>query len=146
MTAGTGVRARRLTRGVVSKLTGCNIETLRYYERAGLMPDPARSEGGHRIYTDDQVRRLMFIRRCRQLGFTVEQIRELLRLVDGGDYTCAEVRVITIDHLDDVGRKIADLRKIQTTLRDMAAECDGGDVPECPIVDVLFKEPGRPAH
>jgi MerR family mercuric resistance operon transcriptional regulator len=131
---------------VVSKLTGCNIETLRYYERAGLMPDPARSEGGHRIYTDDQVRRLMFIRRCRQLGFTVEQIRELLRLVDGGDYTCAEVRVITVDHLDDVGRKIADLRKIQTTLRDMAAECDGGDVPECPIVDVLFKEPGRPAH
>ena len=146
MTATTGVRARRLTRGVVSKLTGCNIETLRYYERAGLMPDPARSEGGHRIYTDDQVRRLMFIRRCRQLGFTVEQIRELLRLVDGGDYTCAEVRVITVDHLDDVGRKIADLRKIQTTLRDMAAECDGGDVPECPIVDVLFKEPGRPAH
>jgi MerR family mercuric resistance operon transcriptional regulator len=146
MTATTGVRARRLTRGVVSKLTGCNIETLRYYERAGLMPDPARSEGGHRIYTDDQVRRLMFIRRCRQLGFTVEQIRELLRLVDGGDYTCAEVRVITVDHLDDVGRKIADLRKIQTTLRDMAAECDGGDVPECPIVDVLFKDPGRPAR
>ncbi len=146
MTGRTGVRARRLTRGVVSKLTGCNIETIRYYERAGLMPDPARSEGGHRIYTDDQVRRLMFIRRCRELGFRVEQIRELLRLVDGGDYTCAEVRVITVDHLDDVGRKIADLRKIQTTLRDMAAECDGGDVPECPIVDVLFKDPGRPEH
>ncbi len=146
MTGRTGVQARRLTRGVVSKLTGCNIETIRYYERAGLMPDPARSEGGHRIYSQDQVRRLMFIRRCRELGFTVEQIRELLRLVDGGDYTCAEVRVITIDHLDDVGRKISDLRKIQTTLRDMAAECDGGDVPECPIVDVLFKNPGRPAH
>ncbi len=146
MTGRTGVRVRRLTRGVVAKLTGCNIETMRYYERAGLMPDPARSEGGHRIYSDDQVRRLMFIRRCRELGFRVEQVRELLRLVDGGDYTCAEVRVITIDHLDDVGRKIADLRKIQTTLRDMAAECDGGDVPECPIVDVLFKEPGRPAH
>ena len=146
MTGRTGVQARRLTRGVVSQLTGCNIETIRYYERAGLMPDPARSEGGHRIYSQDQVRRLMFIRRCRELGFTVEQIRELLRLVDGGDYTCAEVRVITIDHLDDVGRKIADLRKIQTTLRDMAAECDGGDVPECPIVDVLFKDPGRPEH
>ncbi len=146
MTGGTGVQSRRLTRGVVSKLTGCNIETMRYYERAGLMPDPARSQGGHRIYSDDQVRRLMFIRRCRELGFRVEQIRELLRLVDGGDYTCAEVRVITVDHLDDVGRKIADLRKIQTTLRDMAAECDGGDVPECPIVDVLFKNPGRPAH
>ncbi len=146
MTGGTSVQSRRLTRGVVSKLTGCNIETMRYYERAGLMPDPARSQGGHRIYSDDQVRRLMFIRRCRELGFRVEQIRELLRLVDGGDYTCAEVRVITIDHLDDVGRKIADLRKIQTTLRDMAAECDGGDVPECPIVDVLFKNPGRPAH
>lgn len=146
MTGRTGVRARRLTRGVVSKLTGCNIETIRYYERIGLMPDPARSEGGHRIYSDDQVRRLMFIRRCRELGFRVEQIRELLRLVDGGDYTCEEVRVITVDHLDDVGRKIADLRKIQTTLRAMAAECDGGDVPVCPIVDVLFKVPGRPAH
>ena len=139
-------RAERITRGVLSKRTGCNIETVRYYERAGLMPDPARSQGGHRIYSEDQVRRLMFIRRCRQLGFTVEQIRELLRLVDGGDYTCEEVRVITIDHLDDVGRKIADLRKIQTTLRDMAAECDGGDVPVCPIVDVLFKHPDRPAH
>lgn len=146
MTGGTGVRVRRLTRGVVSKLTGCNIETMRYYERAGLMPDPARSQGGHRIYSDDQVRRLMFIRRCRELGFRVEQIRELLRLVDGGDYTCAEVRVITVNHLDDVSRKIADLRKIQTTLRDMAAECDGGDVPECPIVDVLFKNSARPAQ
>ena len=144
----TGTRdgqARRLTRGVVAKLTGCNIETMRYYERAGLMPDPARSAGGHRIYSHDQVRRLKFIRRCRELGFRVEQIRELLRLVDGGDYTCAEVKVITVGHLDDVGRKIVDLRKIQTTLRVMAAGCDGGDVPDCPIVEVLFDDPGRPA-
>ena len=81
-----------------------------------------------------------FIRRTRELGFTLEEVRGLLGLVDGGDYTCAEVRNRTISHLDDVAQKIRDLQKMQRTLKSMAAKCDGGLVPDCPIVDALFSE------
>ena len=131
-------RAERITRGVLSKRTGCNIETVRYYERVGLMPDPERSEGGHRLYAEEHVRRLQFIRRCRELGFTIEEIRALLDLVDRRDYTCAEVRDISIAHVDEVRRKIKDLRRLERTMRGMIKECDGGAVPECPIIDALF--------
>ncbi len=105
-------QAERITRGVLSKRTGCHIETVRYYERVGLMPDPKRSEGGHRLYAEEHVRRLQFIRRCRELGFTVEEIRTLLDLVDRRDYTCAEIRDISIAHVDEIRRKIADLRRL----------------------------------
>jgi len=80
----------------------------------------------------------LFIRRCRELGFTLEEIRGLLELVDEGDYTCAEVRERTIVHLDDVRQKIRDLQKMQRTLKIMVSQCDGGLVPECPIIDTLF--------
>ena len=102
------------------------------------MPDPVRSEGGHRIYNDTHLRRLLFIRRCRELGFTLEEISGLLELVDKGDYTCAEVRDRTTVHLDDVRKKIRDLQKMQRTLKTMISQCDGGLVPECPIIDALF--------
>ena len=130
----------QLSRGSLSKLTGVNIETIRYYEKIGLMPDPARSSGGHRIYDQSHLKRLSFIRRSRELGFTLQEIRELLELVDGGDYTCAEVRDRTLHHLDDVALKIRDLQKMQSTLKSMASKCDGGLVPECPIVDELYSE------
>ena len=128
------------TIGVLSKGTGCNIETIRYYERIGLMPKPPRSPGGHRLYEEDHLRRLTFIRRSRELGFTLEEVRGLLRLVDGGSYTCAEVKALTLDHAAEVRRKVADLRKLERVLKEMAAECDGGEVPECPIIDTLYQE------
>src|SRR5713101_2205053 len=78
----------RLTIGPLSDRAGCNIETIRYYERIGLMPRAARSDGGHRLYGEEHVKRLGFIRRSRELGFTLDQIRTLLRLVDGRRYTC----------------------------------------------------------
>jgi MerR family mercuric resistance operon transcriptional regulator len=131
--------ARRITRGVLSKRAGCNIETVRYYERVGLMPDPGRSKGGHRLYAEEHVRRLQFIRRCRELGFTVEEIRTLLSLVDRRDYTCAEIRNISIAHVDEVRRKIEDLRRLERTMAAMIKGCDGGAVPECPIIDTLFE-------
>jgi MerR family mercuric resistance operon transcriptional regulator len=134
-------QSKRMTIGPLSRLTGCNIETIRYYERIHLLSAAARSEGNHRVYSEDHVKRLFFIRRCRELGFTLEEVRELLRLVDGGTYTCAEVRGLTLDHADVVHRKIADLRKLERVLRDMAARCDSGNVPECPIIDVLFEIP-----
>jgi MerR family mercuric resistance operon transcriptional regulator len=126
--------------GALSERTGCNIETIRYYERIGLMPSVPRSGGGHRVYGEAQARRLGFIRRTRQLGFTLDEVRTLLRLVDGGRYTCAQVKRITVHHLDDVRRKIADLRKIEHALGDMAAECDGGTVPKCAVIDALLDQ------
>ena len=131
-------RKSGLLRGVLAKQSGVNGETIRYYEKIGLMPDPIRSEGGHRLYNDTHLRRLLFIRRCRELGFTLKEVRGLLELVDEGDYTCAEVRERTIVHLDDVRQKIRDLQKMQRTLKIMVSQCDGGLVPECPIIDTLF--------
>ncbi len=134
----TRSRTGRLTRGVLSKRTGCNIETIRYYERVGLMPDPVRSEGGHRLYSEEHVRRLRFIRRSRELGFTLKEIRVLLELVDRRDYTCAEVRDISLAHVEEIGRKIKDLRRLEKTMHRMIQECDGGAVPDCPVIDALF--------
>ncbi len=139
----TRSRTGRLTRGVLSKRTGCNIETVRYYERVGLMPDPVRSEGGHRLYSEEHVRRLRFIRRCRELGFTIDEIRALLGLVDRQDYTCGEVRDISIEHVNDIRRKIKDLRRLERTMAGMIKECDGGAVPDCPVIDALFEAPKK---
>ena len=104
--------------------------------RSGL-PEPPRPEGGHRSYDDDHLARLTFIRRSRGLGFTLQEVRDLLRLVDGGDYTCDEVKAFTLDHVAEIGRKIEDLRRLERVLKDMAAQCDRGSVPECPIVEAL---------
>ena len=98
----TRTQVQRLTRGVVAVRSGVNIETVRYYERIGLLPEPPRSEGGHRLYTEDLLRRLNFIRRCRELAFTLDEVRGLLRLVDGGNYTCGEVKDLTSAHLKEV--------------------------------------------
>ena len=124
--------------GELSRHTGCNIETIRYYERIGLLPPPPRTEGGHRLYADEHLKRLTFIRRSRELGFTLREVRGLLELVDGGDFTCEEVRVLTLEHLGEVRQKVADLRKLERVLKTMAAQCSGGNVPECPIVEALY--------
>ena len=127
-----------LSRGILAKQSGVNSETIRYYEKIKLMPDPVRSEGGHRVYNETHLQRLSFIRRCRELGFTLKEIRGLLELVDGGNYTCAEVRDRTTAHLDEVRQKIRDLQKMQRTLKIMVSQCDGELVPECPIIDTLL--------
>ena len=135
-------KKRDLSRGALAKETGVNIETIRYYEKIGLMPDPLRTGAGYRVYDASDLKRLLFIRRCRELGFSLEELRGLLGLVDGGDYTCAEVRDLTIVHLGDVRQKIRDLRKMERTLKEMVSQCDGELVPECPIVDELFSGGG----
>lgn len=126
-----------LTRGRLSKLTGCNIETIRYYERAGLMPKPRRGANGYRLYDAADVRRLSFIRRSRELGFSLEEIRGLLKLVDGGGRSCGEVRDMTLAHADDIRAKIVDLRRMERILKEMASKCEGDDIPECPILEAL---------
>jgi MerR family mercuric resistance operon transcriptional regulator len=127
-----------LTRGRLAARTGCNLETIRYYEQVGLLPSPPRSRGGHRLYGEDLVKRLTFIRRTRDLGFSIEEIRGLLRLVDGRKYTCAEVETLAAEHVREIRRKIADLEKLMGVLESMASECSRGKVPECPIIDALF--------
>lgn len=126
--------------GTFSERTSCHIETIRYYERIKLLPKPPRTEGGHRLYDREQVKRLVFIRRSRELGFSLDEIRALLRLVDGKRYTCQEVKTITETHLEDVKRKIADLRRLQKTLGAISEQCEGRLVPDCPIIDTLFSE------
>ena len=130
--------AKSSSRGELSKKTGVNGETIRYYEKIGLVQEPARAANGYRVYGVDHSKRLSFIKRCRELGFTLKEIAALLALVDGGSYTCEEIRDHTVTHLNDIDNKIRDLRKMQRTLREMVSECDGGLLPECPIVDTLF--------
>lgn len=130
---------RPLTIGKLAEAAGINLETVRYYERIGLMPRPNRTPGGHRNYEGEHVRRLRFIRRSRELGFTIDEIRGLLQLVDARRYTCAEVQAITVLHIGDIRRKIADLRQLEVVLADMTAKCKGDQVPECPIIDSLFE-------
>lgn len=126
-----------LTRGKLSKVTGCNIETIRYYEKAGLIPDPPRTAAGYRIYATAHVRRLRFILRARELGFTLDDIRGLLGLEDGTVPTCAEVKARTELHLADVRAKIVDLVRIEAVLAKTAAQCTGADVPTCPVLETL---------
>lgn len=136
-------RSGFLTRGKLALLTGCNIETIRYYEQIGLLPPPRRSEGGHRLYGQDLLKRLNFVRRSRDLGFTIEEVRGLLDLVDGGKYTCAQVEALALEHVRDIQRKIADLKKLKNVLEAMAAQCSGNKVPACPIIDALFDTPAK---
>ena len=130
-----------LRRGELAKRTGCNIETIRYYERIGLLPDPPRSDNGFRSYEERHLTRLTFIRRARELGFTLEEVQNLLRLVDGGHYTCAQVQEIALRHADEIQRKINDLHRMQRALKEMSAQCSGEEVPTCPIVEMLSETP-----
>ncbi len=132
---------REFTIGELSRLTQVKIETIRYYEKIGIMPNPPRSSGGYRMYSTPHFERLSFVRRSRELGFSQPEVRKLLTLVDEHKYTCAEVREMTATHLSTVRSKIKDLRKLEKALANMVSECDGGDIPDCPIVDILSALP-----
>ena len=125
--------------GALAKSTNCKVETIRYYEKIGLIPEPARTDGGYREYRDAHLRRLVFIRRSRELGFTIEEIRALLNLVDGGSYTCGDIQALTMEHLENIRQKIADLKKLENSLAKIASQCSGEEVPECPVIDALFE-------
>ena len=131
--------ARGYPIGEMSKRTGVNIETIRYYERIKIMPQPDRTAGGNRQYNYDQLKRLSFIKTSRELGFKINEIRALLEMVDEQDFTCGEVHELTIGHLASVREKIKGLRKLEKALVSMASECSQGDVPDCPILETLFE-------
>jgi len=125
--------------GQLSQQANCKIETIRYYEKIGLMPAPTRSSGGYRSYHESHLRRLRFIRRSRELGFSIDEIRLLLNLVDQNNYTCSEIKSITLNHLENIRHKIADLKKLEKSLATIAAQCSGETTPQCPIIDALFE-------
>ena len=129
-----------LTIGALSEGTGVNIETIRYYEKVKLLPAPPRTAGNQRIYDRAHRQRLTFIRRARELGFSVEDIRALLTLVDRHAVTCWEVQGVADRQLIAVRAKIADLRRMERVLKDMTAACIGGLVPDCPIMETLFQD------
>ena len=133
----TTSRAESITIGALSDKVGVNIETIRYYEKIGLLAPPRRSEGRHRLYDSDGTRRLLFVRRSRELGFSIDEIRALLRLVDQGGLGCSEAKEITERHLDDIRGKVADLKRLERVLGKLARDCAANELPQCPLLEAL---------
>jgi len=126
-----------LTIGEMGKATNTKIETTRYYEKIGLLPKPARTSSNYRDYRQAELGRLSFIRRSRDLGFSLDQVRALLGLSDDRSCDCAGIDRIANQHLVEVDRKIADLRALRRELKAVIDSCDGGTVAECRIVEAL---------
>jgi Cu(I)-responsive transcriptional regulator len=129
---------KRLSIGDLAKATGIKVVTIRYYEQIGLFPAPPRTESNYRAFTDEHERRLRFIRRCRDLGFTLDQIRELLRLASQESKKCADVDRITAEHLVEIEKKVADLTRLAHELRRLSKCCRGdGLIADCRIIEAL---------
>jgi MerR family mercuric resistance operon transcriptional regulator len=130
----------KLTTGQLAKQANVNLETIRYYERRGLLPQPPRNESGHRRYTLDDLRRTEFIKRTQSLGFSLKEVSDLLSLRVGTGTTCADVKIRVEVKIKDVQEKIADLKEIEQALRHLADKCSGkGPVGQCPILEGLYK-------
>ena len=124
--------------GELARATGAKVVTVRYYEKIGLLPPPSRSSTNYRSYSGRDLIRLRFIRRCRNLGFTLDQIRELLRLSSDSEHDCTEVDRIAAAHLVNVEQKIADLNQLSKQLRRIGARCRGGGrIADCRIIEAL---------
>lgn len=130
-----------LSIGVLAQQTGCTVPTIRYYEEIGLLPTGPRTEGGRRVYGQAAVRRLTFIRRSRDFGFTIEQVRELVGLVDEPDRPCIEVREVAARHLAQLRQKLAELQALESSVAAFVCSCDtacaGGAVLDCTILEDL---------
>jgi MerR family mercuric resistance operon transcriptional regulator len=123
--------------GTAARMAGVNIETIRYYERTGVVPKPARAANGRRFYGEAEIDRLAFVRRARELGFTLGEVRTLGRLASAPSGACDEVLAMTRAHLVDVRRKIADLARLERVLARLAAQCGQGRPRPCPVIEAL---------
>ena len=117
--------------------SGCHLETIRYYERSGLMPSPARTASGYREYSTAEVDRLRFISRGRDLGFSLEEIRSLLSLDDDPTMSCCDVDVIAREHLTDIRNRIRELSNMAAELERVITQCAGGERDHCAILGAL---------
>lgn len=132
---------RRFSIGELAKATGTKVETIRYYERIGLLPAPARTGGNYRAYAAEHLGRLSFVRRARDLGFSLDQVRELLGLADQKDRSCEAVDEIAREHLAEVDRKIADLGALRRELDNLIGQCRCGTIADCRIIEALAPSP-----
>ena len=131
-----------LTRGKLAKRCGVNLETIRYYEQRGLLPEPPRSASNYRLYPEESARRIRFIKRAQELGFTLKEIKELLSLRAAPGAQCADVREQAEAKVADVDEKIRNLKAMRKALTRLISECSG-DAPatECPILESLDAAP-----
>jgi MerR family copper efflux transcriptional regulator len=138
-----------LSIGSVAAQAGCTVPTIRYYEEIGLLPLAPRTDGGRRHYGDEAVRRLTFIRRCRDFGFSIEHVRELLDLIDHPQRPCLEVRDIAAARLGEVRDKMAELLALESSLSNFVDSCEtacaGGTVVDCTVIDDLAQPIRRKA-
>jgi DNA-binding transcriptional MerR regulator len=130
-----------MTIGVLAEATRCTVPTIRYYEEIGLLPEAARRTGGHRVYGKGDLRRLTFIRRCRDFGFPIEQVRELVALAGSPERDCTAARDLAAQHLGEVRRKLKELRALERSLKTFVdacnAQCVGGPADACVILEDL---------
>lgn len=145
-----GGMSARLSIGLVARRTGATVPTVRYYEEIGLLPAASRTASGQRSYDEATVRRLVFIRRCRDFGFSIDQVRELVGLVDEPDRPCVEVRDIAASHLQQVRRKLDELKALETSLSAIVCGCNvacaGGAAVDCTILEDLAVPGEDPAR
>ena len=138
--------------GELARLTDTQVETIRYYEREGLLPAPARTEGNYRLYTQTHVERLSFIRNCRSLDMTLEEIRSLLQLRDSPQDQCESVNALIDEHIEHVNARVASLQLLQTQLMDLRRRCADGTTDHCGILERLevtgavTAPEGEPSH
>lgn len=127
------------TIGKASEQSGVNIETIRYYEREGIVPKPGRSTGGRRLYSTDEIAKLRFVRRCRDLGFPISIIQTFLSLTATDDRSCGEVKTLAEDHLVEINSKIENLIRLREALLSLSKNCEDG-IATCPMLDALMKD------
>jgi len=134
----TSYRGWKMKRGELAATSGCNAETIRYYEKIGLIPEPRRAANGYREYSDMHKERLHFVQRGRELGFTIDDLKSLLSLVDRNAVSCNEVEQMATQHLLSVQSKIDHLQRMEAALVKTISSCSKEDVPECPLIESLF--------
>ncbi|NNE85869.1 MAG: helix-turn-helix domain-containing protein [Alphaproteobacteria bacterium] len=127
--------------GELARRTGCKVPTIRYFEQVGLLPQPPRSSGNHRLYGAQHLALLGFIRHSRELGFSQKDIREMLDLANFPDHSCESIDAIARGHLADVDRRIDALTRLKAELERMIGECEGGKVTDCRIMESLADHP-----
>jgi DNA-binding transcriptional MerR regulator len=135
-----------LSIGALARRSGATPPTIRYYEQIGLLRRPDRRDGGHRVYGDADLKRLTFIRRCRDFGFPIEQVRDLVAVIEDADRSCTEVRDLARDQLLSVRSRLEELRELEASLSHLVADCEarcaGGPGPDCVILEDMAASAG----
>ena len=127
-----------LSIGELSRLAECRVDTIRYYERIGLMPKPVRTEGKQRRYNEQQARQLLFIRRLRDIGFSVEEVSGFLAMRRQDSYGCAEFKRIADARVARIRQQIDQLRRLERRIRDISAHCAEGADANCGVIEALW--------